>query len=186
MFRNTLYLLLLALFIGTSNCISLSDSDGETSAEMSTQESPVQRSIHGSWEVESIHQITPDTTYHLDPSQPGLFIVAENRYSIMWTPTPQTRTPFEKLSDPSPEEVQAAFGSVVFNAGSYILTDSTITTKPYIAKAPGFEGGSQVYRYELTGNDLLHLTMIDEVYPDGTKPSWYGKTEIMFVLKRSK
>ncbi|MEP2276186.1 MAG: hypothetical protein ABJH98_12065 [Reichenbachiella sp.] len=146
---------------------------------------PEPHPLIGSWEMTSIHWITADTTYSIQEAQPSLFMIDTTRYAIMWTPQDEPRTPFENLSQPTPEEMQAGFRSVVFNGGSHTMTDSTLTTTAYIAKVPGFEGGKQFYNYTAE-NDQLTLVMFDETYPDGTKPSWYGKYQTKFILKRAK
>lgn len=137
----------------------------------------------GSWEMKKIHWITTDTTYTINQSQPGLFLVTPNSYSIMWTPTPEPRVPFEVLSQPTDEELKAGFRSIVFNGGSYEINDSTFTTTALVAKVPGFEGGKQFYNYSLNNNQLT-LTMYDETYPDGKKPEWFGRLKTKFVLTR--
>ena len=146
----------------------------------------IEKEVHpllGSWEMTSIHWMTSDTTYSIPKAQPGLFMIDSARYSIMWTPQEEPRIPFVNLSQPTPEEMQAGFRSVVFNGGSYVMTDSTLTTTAQIAKVPGFEGGKQYYRFTLD-QDQLTLIMFDETYPDGTKPSWYGMYQTKFVLNR--
>ena len=75
------------------------------------------------------------------------------------------------------------FHSIAFNAGTYELTDSALTTTAIIAKVPGFEGGKQFFRYHID-HSTLTLVMFDETYPNGTKPTWSGKLEVKFVLKR--
>ncbi|MEQ8576637.1 MAG: hypothetical protein RIB63_21415, partial [Fulvivirga sp.] len=75
------------------------------------------------------------------------------------------------------------FKTVVFNSGSYEISDSVFTTTADIAKVAGFESGKQYYKIEFK-EDELYLTMFDETYPDGKKPEWYGKLKILFKLKR--
>lgn len=139
--------------------------------------------IWGSWELQAIHWIAKDTTYSINKAQPGLFMIDQDRYSIMWTPTQSPREPFKVLSQPTDAEIKNGFRSIVFNAGNYEMNDSTLITRAQIAKVPGFEGGKQCYRYTIQ-SDTLQLTMYDETYPDGTKPEWYGKVQTQFVLKR--
>ncbi|MEO1486543.1 MAG: lipocalin-like domain-containing protein [Bacteroidota bacterium] len=140
-------------------------------------------SIWGSWEIQAIHWITKDTTYNINKAQPGLFMIDEARYAIMWTPTQAPRQPFKVLAQPTDAELKNGFRSIVFNSGSYQMNDSMLTTQAQIAKVPGFEGGKQFYRYTIQA-DTLQLTMFDETYPDGTKPEWYGKVQTQFVLIR--
>ena len=151
-----------------------------------TNENPkTESSILGSWEMTSIHWITKDTSYTIAKAQPGLLIITPTSYSIMWTPTAEPRIPFKLLSKPTDEELKSGFRSIVFNAGTHQLTDSTLTTKAMVAKVPGFEGGTQFYRYSMESGNL-ELTMFDETYPDGTKPAWFGEYETKFVLKKLK
>ena len=137
----------------------------------------------GSWAMSEVHWVTKDTTYSIHQAQPGIFIFTPISYAIMWTPTESPRQAFADLANPSEDEMQKAFKSIVFNAGDFIWTDSTITTQATIAKVPGIEGGRQYYRYSLNG-DVLQLTMYDETYPNGDKPAWSGKYQTVFVLKR--
>ena len=144
--------------------------------------SPAQ-DLMGSWNVKEVHWKTADTTYSIHKTQPGIFMINESTYSIQWVPTFQPRKPFKVLSKPTDEEMKAGFRSVVFNAGTYELTDSTLTATAVIAKVPGFEGGKQFYRYTIEDNKLT-LTMFDETYPDGGKPDWFGKFVTEFVMER--
>ncbi len=137
----------------------------------------------GSWEMKQIEWISADTVYTIEKAQPGIFMVTPERYTTIWTPTEEVRKPFVTLSAPTEEEIIAGFSSIVFNAGSYTSTDSTITTEAHIAKVPGFEGGRQFYDYTLR-MDTLSITMFDETYPDGSKPDWAGKWKTCFTMKR--
>lgn len=143
----------------------------------------IKNPLLGSWEVSSIHWITSDTTYSIDNAQPGIFIIDEKRYCNMWTPTRTPRVPFVDLSKPTEEEMKVGFSTVVFNAGSYEMTDTTFITTAHIAKVPGFEGGIQYYSYEING-DMMALTMFDETYPNGSKPEWFGKYKTKFMLQK--
>ena len=139
--------------------------------------------VPGVYRVTEIRWIYADTTYRITEPQPGFLHLTEARYSFIWTPTLEPRVPFSVLSQPTPEEMQAGFRSLVLNAGTYSCTTDEITIKAEIAKVPGFEGGEQVFTYQLTG-DTLHYRMIDETYPDGSKPRWAGKMETAFRLVR--
>jgi Lipocalin-like domain len=148
-----------------------------------TASNPKEHAMLGSWELREIHWISPDQTRSVVPSQPGVLIVDPKRYAIMWTSTPTPRVPFKILASPTDEEMKAGFSSIAFNAGSYELTESTLTTTAQIAKVPGFEGGKQYFRYKIE-NGILTLSMFDEIYPDGKKPAWSGKLEVKFILKK--
>ena len=138
----------------------------------------------GEWEMLEVFWTAGDSVaYAIEKAQPGLFIISENRYALMWTPTKTPRTPFKELAHPTDEETIAGFRSVVFNAGTYQLTDTSLVTTAIIAKVPGFEGGKQYYRYNIK-NDTLHITMYDETYPGGKKPEWYGQSKQTFIMKK--
>ncbi|WP_338812860.1 lipocalin-like domain-containing protein [Bernardetia sp. Wsw4-3y2] len=174
-FLLSLSALFLFFLIGFSSCKST-----QTSIKTSKKSALI-----GSWEMVEVHWKTKDTVYSIPKAQYGLFIFEENRYSIMWTPIDTLRTPFINLSKPTDEEKMAGFSSVVFNGGTYTMTDSTVTTTALIAKVPGFEGGKQLYRYTIKG-DLLRLVFFDEIYPNGKKPEWYGKYVTEFVMRKAK
>ena len=142
-----------------------------------------ENSLKGSWKMKEVHWKTADTTYSIHKAEPGIFFFTDKSYAIMWTPSDKPRVPFKVLSKPTDEELMAGFRTVVFNAGSYSYTDSTVTATAFIAKVPGFEGGKQFYRYHITG-DVLSLTMFDETYPDGTKPEWFGRYVTEFILEK--
>ncbi|MEQ9375658.1 MAG: ankyrin repeat domain-containing protein [Imperialibacter sp.] len=137
----------------------------------------------GSWKFKEIHYIYKDTTYSVPEAYPGTFVVAPNRYAIMYNPSDEPRKPFQSLAKPTDAEIKAAFQSIVFNSGSYELSSAMIVTTSDIARVPGFEGGKQYYEYKFE-DDALHLKMVDETYPDGTKPAWYQKLEVLFILTK--
>ena len=137
----------------------------------------------GSWQMKEVHWKTKDTTYSIHKTEPGIFFFTDSSYAIMWTPTDKPREPFKILSKPTNDELIKGFRSVVFNAGSYTSTDSTVMATAFIAKVPGFEGGKQFYRYTINGN-RLSLTMYDETYPNGKKPKWFGKYVTEFILHK--
>ena len=139
--------------------------------------------LKGAWNVKEINWITPDTIYTIENAQPGIFMVSDSMYSFIWTPINEKRTPFIQLANPTQEEIIKGFRSIVFNAGSYSKTDSTFHIEAAIAKVPGFEGGEQKFTYTVTGNSL-ELKMVDETYPNGNKPAWFGKLETKFIMQR--
>lgn len=138
--------------------------------------------LEGSWKMQEIHYIYPDTTY-IGKITYGTLLFAPKRYSLLYNPWTTERKAFDTLSKPSDAEIKAAFQSIVFNSGSYIYTDSTVVTKADMAKVPGFEGGQQFYSYSIK-DDNLDIMMYDETYPDGKKPEWFGKMKVLFKMKK--
>ena len=170
------YLILPFVFLGF--CIACEPAPQSTSVVV---EEP--HPLLGSWEMRELHFVSADTTVSVTPAQPGLFLLTEDHYAFMWTPTREARVPFEVLAQPTDEEILTGFRSVVFNAGTYSLSDSLLTTTAQIAKVPGFEGGIQYFNFDVA-DDRLELTRYDETYPDGTKPAWSGTWQTRFVMER--
>lgn len=137
----------------------------------------------GSWRMKEIHYIYTDTTYVGSPITYGTILFTPKRYSLLYNPWTTERKAFENLSKPTDEEIKAAFNSIVFNSGSYVFTDSTVTATADMAKVPGFEGGKQFYTYSIESNNL-DIMMFDETYPNGDKPEWFGKLKILFKMKK--
>lgn len=81
------------------------------------------------------------------------------------------RKPFQNFTEPTLEEIEAAFNSIVVNAGEYEVAGSTITTRPVISRIPGFTGGYALYDFQLEERNLT-LTMTDEYDSDGTQAIW--------------
>ncbi|MEM9648783.1 MAG: lipocalin-like domain-containing protein [Bacteroidota bacterium] len=160
-------------------CILLSSLVLSCAKREKTERNP----LLGSWAIEKVEWISNDTIVSRIPAQKGIFLVTPDRYSICWTPLERERTPFQNLSNPTENEVLEGFGSIVFNTGGYINSDSTIITMAHMAKVPGFEGGKQFYHYQRTGNRLT-LKLFDETYPDGKKPDWLGTWQTQFSLVR--
>jgi len=145
------------------------------------KENTINNPLLGSWKMQEIHYIYADTTYIGKPITYGTLLFTPKRYSLLYNPWTSARQAFKVLSKPTDAEIKAAFQSIVFNSGSYIFTDSTVTTTADTAKVPGFEGGKQYYKYTLRGNDLS-IIMFDETYPNGAKPDWFGKMKVKFKM----
>jgi ankyrin repeat protein len=137
----------------------------------------------GSWKIDQIQYIYKDTTVVVEKVAQGRLTVTPNRYHIIYNPWVNPRVPFKILSKPTDAEIKHAFQTLVFNTGTYTLSDTLFTTTSDIAKVPGFEGGKQYYYLEVNG-DQLQLIMKDETYPNGEKPEWYQKLQILFKLTR--
>jgi len=171
----------LIIFILLPNFIffSISCSNNRENNSLLSENNP----LIGEWEILEIHWKTKDTVYSIHKAQPGLLIISQNRYSIIWTPINEPRKPFEHLSKPTDNEILEGFRSIVFNAGTYQISDTNLITKAEIAKVPGFEGGRQFFSYMIE-NDMLSLTMYDETYPNGNKPEWSGNFQTEFIFKK--
>ena len=140
--------------------------------------------VVGSWKLLEIEYLEEDRSVKQQGIEYGRVLFTERTYAIMYNPTLKERTPFEQLSKPTEAEILAGFKSIVFNSGTYQIENDEIITTADLAKVPGFEGGKQVYQYRIHQKDTLYLTMYDETYPDGGKPSWAGRLKIKMTFIR--
>ena len=159
------FVLLIAAFTGVGTA---SDQGSDTDALM------------GVWRVDEITLRTPTGDGTNPDPQPGLFIFTNDHYSITWIPRPEPRPTFATPWKPTDEEIMGAYSSILFNAGTYQLTGSTLRTRPIVSKVPDLSGGYADYHYRLEKNTLW-LTMVDEYAADGTRAPWVGN--ISFPLK---
>lgn len=168
----------------STNLIRLAEKMGPPSIkDQLTQYEKNRQKIEGSWTLSQIQYIYSDTTYVVEEPAGGIFMGNPERYMIMYHPTSQNRPAFKDFSKPTCEELRSAFQHLVFNTGAYSLTNKLMTATPDLARVPGFEGATQVYRYQIE-EDQLELTLFDETYPNGKKPEWYGKLQIQLRFQR--
>ncbi len=140
-------------------------------------------SLVGAWRVDEITLQSPKGSGMNPDPQPGLFIFTDDHYSIAWIPRPDGRAAFATPWTPTPTEIESAYATVLFNAGTYELTDTTLTTRPVISKVPDLSGGHAIYEYRLE-RDTLWLTMVDEYAADGSQAPWVGNVSFPLKLTR--
>ena len=108
-------------------------------------------SLTGAWKIAHAAYSGPDTSWVLTDPQASLVIFTEHHYSMMYVPGQTPRALFRE-STPTDAEKIAAYDSFIANSGTYVVTDSTLTTRPIVAKNPSFTGLSFVFR--LWGDSL--------------------------------
>lgn len=176
----------LPLFAGNMNAFTLVESMGmQQLGQQIKSYQQANKLLLGSWAMEKIEYLYPDTIYTADKPAPGIFVLSPHRYVIQYHPSNKSRTPFEDFTNPTCDELREAFQNLVFNTGNYHVTDQLLTAHPDIARVPGFEGARQVYHYTISEDRLL-LTLKDETYPDGTRPQWVGKISVRFTFRSEK
>lgn len=136
--------------------------------------------LNGVWKVAEITLENQQGIRTNSDPQPGLFVFGDDYYSIAWIPRPEPRIAFSTPWQPTDEEIKSAYETVLFNTGTYELTDTTLTTRPVISKVPDLSGGHAVYQCRIE-QDVLWLTMIDEYSVDGSQAPWVGN--VRFPLK---
>lgn len=142
-------------------------------------------SLSGAWTVAEITYRDAAGEDRITDPQPGLLIFSDRHYSFVWTLTAEPRKPFRTFTEPTTEEIRAAFNSIVVNAGEYEVSDDRLITRPIISRIPGFSGGYAVYEFILEG-ETLDLTMTDEYDRNGTQATWarQGRSTV-FRLQRT-
>lgn len=109
----------------------------------------------------------------IDPSQPGLYIFADEHYSAVFAPGPDPRMKAAVSFQPTDEEMIEEYETIIVNTGTYDISGSTVTLRPIIAKSPGFVGGHQSSTFRIDGDTLvLSDDMIVSV--DGASPPDVG------------
>jgi hypothetical protein len=107
----------------------------------------------GAWRVIAVEVEGSGATKH-DQPQPSLVLFSGEYYSWSRVTTTSPRALFV-AETPTDAERVAAFDSVLFNAGRYEVSDSTLTVWPIVARSPNFMGGaSESYRFRLSGDTL--------------------------------
>ena len=151
------------------------------------QAEPVmQETLEGAWEITEESFESPAVGWTNRSPQPSLYIFAKQHYSIMLVPSgsdgrSQPRELFSGdepvlgSAQPTDAEKVAAFDSFIANSGTYEVSNSSLTTRPMVAKTPNFmSSGALTYIYQIEG-DSLRLTLT---------PPWAPDTEQSLTLVR--
>jgi len=120
----------------------------------------------------------------IQPSQPGLYIFAQDYYSAVYAPGSELRVKSATSFQPTEEEMIAQYETIIVNTGRYEISGSTVTFRPVIAKSPGFVGGYQVSTFRIAG-DTLVLTADTLVSVDGVSPSDFRGSLTLVRVARS-
>ena len=154
--------------------------------EQAAEEPVMQETLEGAWKITEESFESPDASWTDTSPQPSLYVFAKQHYSIMLVPSgPDGRSQPRELfsgdepvlgsTQPTDAEKVAAFDSFIANSGTYEVSDSSLTTRPIVAKTPNFmSGGALTYIYQIEG-DTLRLTL---------KPPWAPDTERSLTLVR--
>ncbi len=106
----------------------------------------------------------------IEPSQPGLYIFANEHYSAVFAPGVDPRIKAEVSFQPTQEEMVALYETIIVNTGTYEINGNAVTFRPVIAKSPGFVGGHQASTFRVEG-DTLVLTTGTIQASDGVSPT---------------
>ena len=118
--------------------------------------------LEGGWKSVEISGSGPDTSWTITSPQPSLYIFAKQHYGIMYATGSKPRALFNESAAQGGTDAEkvAAYDSFVANSGTYETTESTITTRPIVAKWPNFMTGEESVTFEYrTEGDSLWLTL---------------------------
>jgi hypothetical protein len=138
--------------------------------------------FEGAWQISEISFTSPDTSYVITNPQPSLYLFIAGHYSTMYVPTAEPRplvagdTPIIGAIEPTDAEKVASWDTFIANSGTYETTESTITTRPIVAKSANLmaSGGPLTMSYHAM-EGMLHLTFV--------RP-WAPETESLITLVR--
>jgi hypothetical protein len=115
-------------------------------------------SIQGVWQVVEVRMTgpTPQTITIPEP-RPNLTIVTAKHYSRVEVHAEGPRPMVAEVSKASADELRAAWGPFVGEAGTYEVTGNLITMRPIVAKSPAamVPGAFTTWTFELTGDTLV-------------------------------
>ena len=136
----------------------------------------------GAWLVTEMTTTSPDSSFSISHPQPGLYLFTEHHYSMMYVPSDQARpldagdVPMLGTLDPTDAEKIASWDTFIANSGSYEAVESTLTTRPIVAKVANLMAAGEplTMSYEVSG-DTLVVTFA---------PPWTPETETRTTLVR--
>ena len=114
--------------------------------------------IQGTWQVAEL-RITgaaPRTITIPDP-RPNLLVFTAKYYTRVEVQAEQPRSLLPNPATATADELRAAWGPLVAEAGTYESTADTITMRPIVSKNPAVMGPGVfiVYQYKLDGDTIL-------------------------------
>ena len=127
-------------------------------AQSKTGQTPLQ----GVWRVAEVTTTGPNASTTRNP-QPGLYIFTGKHYSIVTvtSPTPRPDLP-QDTGKATAAQLNAVWGPLTANSGTYEVTGSTITTRPIAAKNPAVmaTGNFSTSSFKVEGNTLTLTTTV--------------------------
>lgn len=115
-------------------------SNDEESSAVVLNQAP-QNPFLGSWEFERFSSQDTSGSYE----GRSIIIFGEDYYS--WMASPSERKSFERVSEPTEEELKEAFNTFTAFTGPYEFSDSTITMTRQIVKRPNWMNPPRVDHY---------------------------------------
>ena len=112
-------------------------------------------SLVGAWLIVETTTATADSSWVDSAPQTGLYVFSESHFSNMLIQGAEPRDLFPSGTEGATAEQRlAAYDPFIADAGSYVLTDSTLEVRNIIAKVPNVMNFEMTYRYSLVGDSL--------------------------------
>ena len=91
-------------------------------------------------------------------TQPSIYLFTKKHYSITYVSSDAPRPAMDDLSKATAAELRSVFvDSFIANAGTYEMKDGKLTTRPTVAKSPGFmqDGNFVTMSVKINGKGLV-------------------------------
>ena len=115
-------------------------------------------SIQGVWQVVEVRMSGPSpATITIPEPRPNLAIITAKHYSRVQVEAEGARPAIADVAKASADELRAAWGPFVGEAGTYEIKGNLITMRPIAAKNPAamMHGAFTTWSFTLTGDTLL-------------------------------
>ena len=135
-------------------------------ATLSTTGQSQSPSIQGAWRAVEV-TLTGPGARTITNLRPTLTVVSGKHYARVEEQSENPRPVLPDASKASADELRAAWGPFVGEAGSYELTGDMLTMRPVVAKNPAAmaAGAYSVYRCKVDGNTLTLTTLRNQDGP---------------------
>ena len=127
--------------------------------------------LEGAWKLDSAVTFAPDGSNYNKHFQESFLLFSDRYYSMNWAYGDKTADFYKKRFQPTDTEKLARYNSLLVNAGTYTLTDTTLSIHPVFALVPEFSSGFGKFNYILSGDTLL-LDWIKIVSADDIQDPW--------------
>ncbi len=153
-----------AIIGGIVICAASVACNGAASRDSDVKESP----FLGGWLLVQTTKVTPDSTWTDSTPPVGLYVFADQHFSIMLVDADEPRSLFPSggTEAASSEQRLRAYDPFIADAGTYQFDDSILTTRNIIAKVPNVMNYEITHRYRIAG-DSLWLTFSGAWAPPG-------------------
>lgn len=126
-------------------------------ASQGTTAQPGRRSIQGVWHIVEARISGPGARTIAFADRPNLTIFTDKHYSRVEVQTDGPRPILADAAKASADELRAAWGPLVAEAGTYDVASGAVTMHPIASKNPAVMGAGVfiTYNYTIDGDTLL-------------------------------